>query len=251
MEEEVGSLFSGIGGIEIGFENQGFKTKWFCECEPYARAVLRKRFPTAKIYEDITKIDFKTVHRVKILTGGFPCQDISIAGKGEGIKGKRSGLWKYYLKAISEIRPRIALIENVARLTKKGLSTVLCDLAKIGYDAEWHCVPACSVGAPHKRERIFIIAYTNEKRWNDGNNNDTKHEVYQNEEWNFPKNIKSGGEWERWIIQNFKVTDWTLPESYFHRVDDGLSEELDRIKCLGNAVVPQVAEVFAKAIKEA
>jgi len=154
----VGSLFSGIGGIEIGFEKQGFKTKWFVENDLYAREVLKKRFPEAILYGDITKIDFTKVPRVDILTGGFPCQDISNAGKRAGIEGSRSSLWKHYLRAISVLRPRYALIENVSALLGRGLDVVLCDLAQVGYDAEYHCVSASSVGAPHRRDRIFIVA---------------------------------------------------------------------------------------------
>ena len=155
----VGSLFSGIGGIEIGFERAGFETEWFVENEPYAQAILKKRFPNAKIYGDIKEIDFGTIPKVEILTGGFPCQDISNAGKGVGIEGSRSSLWKYYLKAIREIRPKIAFIENVSALLNRGLNVVLADLAQIRYDAEWYCVSASSIGANHQRNRIFIIAY--------------------------------------------------------------------------------------------
>ena len=112
----IGSLFSGIGGIELGFERAGFKTEWFIECEPYAREILKARFNTTKIYDDITELDFETLKRVDVLTGGFPCQDISIAGKREGIEGKRSSLWKYYKEAIRILRPKIAFIENVSEL---------------------------------------------------------------------------------------------------------------------------------------
>ena len=163
-EYTVGSLFSGIGGIEIGFEKEGFKTKWFIEKEPYAQAILKKRFPGTIIYEDVTKIDFRTVSKVDVFTGGFPCQDISGAGKKVGIEGSRSSLWKYYAKAIRILRPRIAFIENVSALTIRGLNVVLSDLAKIGYDAEWYNISASSVGAFHQRERIFIIAYPNSNR---------------------------------------------------------------------------------------
>lgn len=158
-EITIGSLFSGIGGIELGFERQGFKTKWFVENNPYAKEILKKRFPNTYIYGDITKIDFKSIPKVDILTGGFPCQDISNAGKRAGIEGSRSSLWKYYLKAIGEIRPKVAFIENVSALLNRGLDTVLTDLASVGYDAEWYCVPASSVGAWHKRDRVFIISY--------------------------------------------------------------------------------------------
>lgn len=154
----VGSLFSGIGGIEIGFEAEGFTTEWFVEYDEYASAVLSKRFPGVPNFRDVTTVDFKAIPRVDILTGGFPCQDISNAGKRAGITGSRSSLWKHYLRAIRDIRPKFAVIENVAALTKRGLNVVLADLAEIGYDALWTNISASAVGAPHRRERIFIIA---------------------------------------------------------------------------------------------
>lgn len=156
----VGSLFSGIGGIDLGFEREGFKTKWFIENNPYCQKVLKKNFPKGKVYSDITEIDFSKLEKVNVLTGGFPCQDISVAGRRGGItKGNRSSLWKYYSKAISQIRPKYALIENVPNLVNLGLDVVLSDLAKIGYNAEWFSLRASDFGAPHKRERIFIVAY--------------------------------------------------------------------------------------------
>lgn len=155
----IGSLFSGIGGIELGFERAGYTTAWFVENNEYARAVLRRHWPDATIYGDITQIDFTAVPKVDIITGGFPCQDISNAGRRDGITGSRSSLWKHYLRAIRDIRPEYAVIENVAALCNRGLDTVLCDLATIGYDAEWHVISAAAVGAFHRRERVFIIAY--------------------------------------------------------------------------------------------
>lgn len=160
----VGSLFSGIGGIELGFEREGFNTAWFVENEPYYQAVLRKHWPETPIYGDIKEIDFAKLPKVDILTGGFPCQDISNAGTRAGITGKRSGLWKEYLRAISEIRPKYAVVENVSALTFRGLLVVLRDLAEVGYDAEWNCIPASAFGAPHRRDRIYIAAYPTSQR---------------------------------------------------------------------------------------
>lgn len=155
----VGSLFSGIGGIELGLERAGgFKPLWFVEREPYAQAVLKKHWPNTPIYDDVTTVDFASLPKIDVLTGGFPCQDISNAGKRAGIEGSRSGLWTHCVKAVRDLRPRIALFENVAALTQRGLDSVLCDLAAIGYDAEFHCIPASAVGAPHRRDRIVIIA---------------------------------------------------------------------------------------------
>jgi len=168
---KVGSLFSGIGGIELGFERTGsFKTAWFIENNLYCQAVLKKHWPTIPIYNDITKIDWNTMPPIDILTVGFPCQDISQAGKGKGItKGQRSSLWKHYAEAIRILRPKIALVENVPMLTHRGLNIVLANLAENGYDAEWFCLQAGQFaryanGPLHKRERIFIITYPNRIR---------------------------------------------------------------------------------------
>jgi DNA (cytosine-5)-methyltransferase 1 len=159
----IGSLFSGIGGIEIGLERtRQFKTIWQCEIAEYPSAVLAEKFPGVPNYGDITKVRWEDVKRPDVICGGFPCQDISIAGKGAGIiKGERSKLWSEYARAIRTLRPRYALIENVPELANRGLWLVLADLAEMGYDAEWKIISAAEVGAPHKRERLFIIAHTN------------------------------------------------------------------------------------------
>jgi DNA (cytosine-5)-methyltransferase 1 len=155
-----GSLFSGIGGIDLGFEWAGIDTLWQVEIDPYCRNLLEMRFPNAARYEDVNKVGSHNLQPVDIISGGFPCQDISYAGKGAGIDGSRSGLWSQLHRVIGELRPRFALIENVPALLKRGLDRVLSDLADIGYDAEWQIVGADDVGAPHKRKRIWIVAYT-------------------------------------------------------------------------------------------
>ena len=302
----VGSLFSGIGGIELGFERAGgFKTAWFVENEIHAQTVLRKHWPEALIYDDITQVDFKTIPKVDILTGGFPCQDISNAGKRAGITGSRSSLWKHYLRAISEIRPKYILAENVAVLTRRGLNVVLADLASVGYDAEWHCISAVSVGASHRRDRVFIIGFRAE---------DVAYACCERNECNVGFSFEGRKEekvacaesscsssnvadacgaglqrcdCERGYVtgQSVNVADTTRGnvERYAYEIDsvgkistereyitarnessrgiwsfepnvgrvaDGVSLRVDRIKRLGNAVVPQCAEVFALAIKE-
>lgn len=156
----VGSLFSGIGGIELGLERTGgFETRWFVEREPYCQEVLRRHWPGKPIYDDIAAIDWGFVGPVDVLTGGFPCQDISNAGKREGITGERSGLWKEYLRAIRALQPGYVIVENVSALLDRGMGVVLGDLASCGYDCEWDCIPAQAVGAPHRRDRVFIVAY--------------------------------------------------------------------------------------------
>ena len=157
-------LFSGIGGFHLGAQWAGlhFDGYYYSEVDPYAIKVYAKRFPDAVGLGDITKIDGHDLPQGEwIIAGGFPCQDISIAGKGAGLAGERSGLWYEYARLIGELRPRFAIMENVGALTFRGLDAVLGSLAEIGYDAEWQDIRASDVGAPHRRERIWIVAYPN------------------------------------------------------------------------------------------
>ena len=155
-------IFSGIGGFSIGLEAVGMKTVVFCEINPFCQKILKKHWPSVPIFSDITTIhkeDLKALPRIDVIAGGFPCQDISVAGKQKGISAKRSGLWKEFARLINEVRPKYAIIENVANLRSTGLISVLQDLWEIGYNAEWHCIPASAFGAPHRRDRIWIIAH--------------------------------------------------------------------------------------------
>lgn len=158
-------LFSGIGGFSLGLERTGgFETVAFCEIDKRARQVLRKHWPTTPIFEDVTTLTGADIGTVDVICGGFPCQDISVAGNGAGLEGARSGLWWEFHRLIKEIRPQVVIAENVAALRARGLDQVLRSLSEIGYDAEWHCISASAVGAPHQRDRIWIVAYPN----NDG-----------------------------------------------------------------------------------
>jgi DNA (cytosine-5)-methyltransferase 1 len=153
-------LFSGIGGFSLGLERTGgFETVAFCEIDPFCQRVLAKHWPHVCQFEDVTKLKGEDVGPVDVICGGFPCQDISTAGSGAGLAGERSGLWREYARLVGELRPSVVIVENVAALLGRGLDRVLGDLAEIGYDAEWHCIPASAVGAPHIRDRIWIIAY--------------------------------------------------------------------------------------------
>ena len=155
-------LFSGIGGFALAASwvwGDDLDLQGFCEIDSYCQKVLKKNFPDVPIYSDITELQPEWFDDIDLLTGGFPCQDISVAGKGEGIEGERSGLWFEMLRLISGIRPRHALIENVPMLIHRGLGRVICDLASIGYDAEWQIISAADLGAPHLRKRIWIVAY--------------------------------------------------------------------------------------------
>lgn len=155
----VGSLFSGIGGIDLGLERAGMSVIWQSEIDPYASRVLAKHWPHVPNLGDITAIDWSTVERPDLICGGFPCQDISQNGRRAGIAGERSGLWREFARAIRDLRPPFVLVENVGDLVARGLGDVLGDLAALGYDAEWQGIQAAAVGAPHPRERLYIVAY--------------------------------------------------------------------------------------------
>ena len=159
-----GSLFAGIGGFDLGLERAGMACAWQVEREPYAVRVLEKHWPNVRRHDDVcTFPPAEGNWAVDLICGGFPCQDISFAGKGLGLAGKRSGLWVEMHRIIGELRPRYVIVENVAALLARGMETVLGDLSEIGYDTEWHVIPACAVGAPHRRERVWIVAYAGRK----------------------------------------------------------------------------------------
>ena len=155
-------LFTGIGGFSLAASwvwGNELDLAGFCEQDVYCGKVLKKNFPDVPIYPDIKELRGEWFQDIDLITGGFPCQDISVAGKGAGIDGDRSGLWSELCRIISEVRPRYALIENVPMLIHRGLERVLLDLTEIGYDAEWQVIGADDVGARHKRKRIWIVAY--------------------------------------------------------------------------------------------
>ena len=159
-EWTIGSLFAGIGGLELGLEWAGFgPTLWQVERDAYAARVLARHWPSAKRYDDVRTVGKHNLQSVDILCGGFPCQDLSFAGKGAGLNGERSGLWREFARIIGEIRPDYVVVENVAALLSRGLGDVLGDLAALGYDAQWDCIPASAMCAPHRRDRIFIVGY--------------------------------------------------------------------------------------------
>jgi DNA (cytosine-5)-methyltransferase 1 len=161
VTHRLGSLFSGSGAFEMGFEDTGaFVTAFQVEWDEYARAVLRKNFPHVEVLtNDVRTANGRNLPECDVLIGGFPCQDVSNAGKQLGLAGERSGLWFEFARLIFECRPRLVVIENVGALTVRGLDVVLSDLAALGFDAEWDCVPASAVGAYHERDRVFILAY--------------------------------------------------------------------------------------------
>lgn len=158
----VGSLFTGYGGLDMAVCEffPGATVSWYSELDKHACTVLAAHHPDVPNLGDITEVDWNEVPRVNILTGGFPCQDISHAGKGAGLEeGTRSGLWFRMADAVRVLRPDLVVVENVRALTRRGLDRVLGDLADLGFDAEWCCVRASDAAAPHRRERIFLTAW--------------------------------------------------------------------------------------------
>jgi DNA (cytosine-5)-methyltransferase 1 len=161
MKLKVLDLFSGIGGFSLGLHKTGkYETKAFCEWDKTCQSVLRKNFPGVVIYDDIKDLSLNEDSGYDILVGGFPCQDLSLAGRGAGLEGDRSSHWFHYLRLIKEAKPKGCIIENVSALRSRGLDTVLRGLDAVGYDAEWHCITAKHLGAYHERDRVFILAYS-------------------------------------------------------------------------------------------
>ncbi|WP_417790662.1 DNA cytosine methyltransferase [Terasakiella pusilla] len=234
---KVLDLFSGIGGFSLGLERTGgFKTVAFCEIEEFPRKVLRKHWPEVPQYDDVRTLTADQLARdgisVDVICGGFPCQDISPAGKGEGIKGGRSSLWFEFSRLIGEIRPCFVIVENSGLLPSRGLGSVLGSLAEGGYDAEWAPIPAGCVGAPHWRERTWIIAYP--KR------SERRKEPY----------FRAIGRVGRIGEQMAWDGSWEAALAKFRRLDDGIPRSVASTDGYRNAVVPQIPEAIGYAILE-
>ena len=306
----VGSLFAGVGGLDLGLERAGMRVRWQVENDPYCIRVLAKHWPDVQRYGDIRGIEWSEVEPVDLICGGFPCQPVSVAGARKGDKDDR-WLWPEFLRALREVRPRYALVENVPGLlsTDDGRLArgVKGDLAEQGYDSEGGCVSAADVGAPHLRKRVFIIAYPVDARggseplvfterfysslpWHDGAENamghafecgcggfarwragaesENGHSKLEETELAAPRLPRLSRTWNEGGIRQEEICrprtisergdspsflnfgNWAV-EPDVGRVADGVPSRVDRLKCLGNAVVPQVAEYIGKAIIEA
>ena len=243
-------LFSGIGGFSLGLERTGgFKTVAFCEIEPFPRKVLAKHWPEVPIYDDVRTLTAERLAAdgisVDAICGGFPCQDVSVAGRREGLEGERSGLWSEIARLVREIRPSIVIVENVAGLLNLGLGTVLRDLAEGGFDAEWHCIPASAIGAPHSRDRVWILAYPKQV--------ERLCPVFDAH--NAAQGI--GFEQAKWLQNGLRPemgkASRSVPGRWMDqpdpvRVVDGVPDWSHRLAALGNAVVPQIPELIGRAI---
>jgi DNA (cytosine-5)-methyltransferase 1 len=279
-------LFSGIGGFSLGLERTGgFETVAFCEIEPFPRKVLAKHWPEVPCYEDVTKLTGDILERdgisVDVITGGFPCQDLSTAGKQAGMdEGTRSGLWSEIVRLIGELRPQYVIVENVAALLsgpieKRGgwFGRVLGDLAGCGYDAEWENIPASALGAPHRRERVWIVAYPIKAggpvRSIFGSCGEWVARTHAN---NLVSSWPSPDAWEERAkghkpqeVSGFSAFSWrqnvrgvedyfrlpNIPQPLVFRNSDGFSNAVDRVGACGNSVVPQIPEMIGNAILQA
>lgn len=284
---KVLDLFSGIGGFSLGLERTGgFETVAFCEIEEFPRKVLKKHWPEVPCYEDVTKLTGDILRNdgiaVDVITGGFPCQDISTAGRQAGIgEGTRSGLWSEIIRLIGELSPRYIIVENVANLLsgpseKRGgwFGRVLGDLAECGYDAEWENIPASALGACHRRERVWLVAYPcgnggiglqhelgKLKACRQGRENNEVHgdqvapnaaSVRQQGQGRPKGSIHHQEDEHRKANNVVPVLGWPTKPAVRRR-DDGVPRRLDtaRLKALGNSVVPQIPEMIGRAILEA
>ena len=273
MSLTVGSLFAGIGGFDLAAERVGFQVKWQVEIDDFATRVLEKHWPGVKRFRDVRDVGRRNLDPVDIICGGFPCQDISDAGLRAGIDGARSGLWREMARLCGELRPRYIVVENVAALLARGMDRVLGDLATIGYDAEWECLPAFAFGAPHRRDRVFIVAYPQgdgmeaqrlsaegQRDLSDVDRGDTVDVVEHAERrrlqggiFGCPKPPAAFIEPRHRARFGRHVGASWHPEPSVDLLDDGLPADVAECisRGIGNAIVPQVAEWIFRRIKEA
>lgn len=245
-------LFSGIGGFSLGLERTGgFETVAFCEIEEFPRRVLKKHWPEVPCYHDVRELTADTLRRdeiaVDVICGGFPCQDISESNtSGLGLDGARSGLWFEYRRLIGELRPAFAIVENTAALLGRGLDRVLGSLASLGYDAEWHGIPASALGAPHERDRVWIVAYPASSQ---------RRSVI--EQRNLARQYRLLSERQKDAGRDPQLSEeawhrpWREVADRVGKLDDGLPGRFHGFDALANAVVPQIPEMIGRAILEA
>lgn len=270
-----GSLFAGIGGFDLGLECAGMTCKWQVEIDEYCRRVLAKHWPNVRRHADVRtfppgkregrpSIDLRG-WTVDLVCGGFPCQDISVAGRRAGIDGEKSGLWRDFFRIVRILRPRFVLVENSPALLGRGMGRVVGNLASIGYDTEWDCLPCAAFGAVHIRNRLFLLAYPNSqqgKKYRDfglgrigrqegaeetncGNaSQDDVHDSYRRR-YGTPKETIFAGR------GGIELSGQWASEPDVGRVAYGVPNGMDRRRGLGNAIVPQVAEWIGRRILEA
>ena len=230
----LGSLFDGISGFPLAAKLVGIETKWISEIDSYCLKLSKQNFPSAIQYGNIKEL--YSPEPVDIISGGFPCQDISISGGGKGITGERSGLYIEMLRIVDEIRPPYVVIENSPELLKKGFEKILYPLSEIGYNVEWQCVSGFMFGSQQDRERVYIIAYSQ----NVGIQGSPKEQIFWKQILSKPIERVSPG-WR---------TRRDIPQPRNYRSTNELPNLVDRIKGLGNSIIPPIAIEIFKAIKE-
>lgn len=262
-------LFSGIGGFSLGLERAGMRTIAFCEIDEWCRSLIAKRWPSIPIIDDVRVTSFPAAD---VICGGFPCQDVSLAGRRAGVTGQRSGLYREVLRAIRLVRPKFTLLENVAALLGNGMGRVLGDVAENGLDAEWDCISAGDLGAPHGRDRVWITLADPDKLkraqrcskgagWWLWSAEEVSAACDANGVWQLePPRLL--GDIRRRVDDAARARTWWTDHwqekfEALRRMDDGDPSRLDRsavanaVKRLGNAVVPQIPEIIGHAIMNA
>ncbi|HBP1144846.1 TPA: DNA cytosine methyltransferase [Pseudomonas aeruginosa] len=251
------ALFAGAGGGILGGHLLGWRTVCAVEFEPYAASVLAARqndglLPPFPIWDDVRTFDGRPWRGlVDVVSGGFPCQDISAAGNGAGIDGERSGLWREMARIVGEVRPRFVFVENSPLLVRRGLAVVLGDLTELGYDARWCVMGAADVGAPHQRDRIWIVAHANglrelqptrrkQERRNGAGECCEALAYTGSQRLQSARSKPDGTDWQQgWRVPSASRR-WPA-EPDVGRVAHGMASRVDRIKALGNGQVPRVA----------
>lgn len=256
-----GSLFAGIGGLDLGLERAGMFCKWQVEIDDNASDILAQHWPNVERFKDVREVGKFNLKPVDVICGGFPCQDVSLAGQRAGLEGKRSTLWSEFFRIICEINPRWIVAENVRGLFSSDngqfFGNILRDLASVGYDAEWDCLPAAYFGAPQLRHRVYIVAYP---QGYFGGGTRFPH-IFIEDRSNMGKHRRSSSKitWNGLQIDRKNAASYVenFPKPLFLRMADGIPGELDkleaatRMKRCGNAVVPQAAEWIGIRILEA
>ncbi len=286
----VGSLFSGIGGLDLGLERAGMEIAWQVESDPFCRKVLQKHWPAVPRFGDIHDVRGNELDPVDLICGGFPCQPVSCAGKRKGAADER-WLWPEFYRIICHLEPSWVLVENVPGLLSADggrlFAGILRDLAECGYDAEWQVLSAAAFGAPHLRRRLFLVAYTHgqyirklpggcgrqsgeeeakpgddgeERALADSQDLGRERALPPRQRWTGPENrsalshaLQHGLEEPRVFKQEKHPAkeDWWEARSGVRRVSDGVPGRVDRIRALGNAVIPQASEFIGRCIMEA
>jgi|DEB0MinimDraft_6_1074348.scaffolds.fasta_scaffold00048_17 DNA (cytosine-5)-methyltransferase 1 len=282
---KVLDLFSGIGGFSLGLERAGMETVAFCEIEPFCQKVLKKHWPDVPIFNDVRSLDYDGT--IDVICGGFPCQPFSVAGKRKGKEDDRH-LWPAMFNLIKKYKPNWVIGENVTGLVNMGLDEAITDLEGEAYTTRAFIIPACAVNAPHRRDRLWIVANRNSERCNSGSNNRKKGHLQKEQVRNTKENQQKWKKWESWIssyisavadtnsigrergqgegyptqggeevkrsgcVERSIWANWDnhISEPLIRRGDDGFSQRTHRLRALGNSVVPQIPEIIGRAIME-